>query len=46
MSIKILPPTSDFVFKLLFGDERNKSALIGLGRARGTNISSEWSACA
>jgi len=28
-----LPPTSDFVFKLLFGDERNKSALIGLLRA-------------
>ena len=33
MSTKVLPPTSDFVFKLLFGDERNKSALIGLLRA-------------
>jgi len=33
MSINVLPPTSDFVFKLLFGDERNKSALIGLLRA-------------
>ena len=33
MSISVLPPTSDFVFKLLFGDERNKSALIGLLRA-------------
>jgi len=33
MSINVLPPTSDFVFKLLFGDERNKSMLIGLLRA-------------
>jgi len=33
MSVNVLPPTSDFVFKLLFGDERNKSALIGLLRA-------------
>jgi hypothetical protein len=25
MDYEILPPTNDFVFKLLFGDERNKS---------------------
>jgi len=33
MSTNVLPPTSDFVFKLLFGDERNKSVLIGLLKA-------------
>ena len=27
---QILPPTNDWVFKLLFGDERNKSMLIDL----------------
>jgi len=30
MSITVLPPTNDWVFKLLFGDERNKSMLIDL----------------
>ena len=29
-SFEILPPTNDWVFKLLFGDERNKSMLIDL----------------
>jgi predicted transposase/invertase (TIGR01784 family) len=27
---KILPPSDDIVFKMLFGDERNKSLLVGL----------------
>jgi len=30
MSITVLPPTNDWIFKLLFGDERNKSMLIDL----------------
>jgi predicted transposase/invertase (TIGR01784 family) len=30
MNFEILPPTDDWVFKLLFGDERNKSILIDL----------------
>jgi len=30
MSISVLPPTNDWIFKLLFGDERNKSTLIDL----------------
>jgi len=30
MSLDILPPTDDWIFKLLFGDERNKSMLISL----------------
>ena len=30
MNLKILPPTDDWIFKLLFGDERNKSMLIDL----------------
>ena len=30
MSFEILPPTDDWIFKLLFGDERNKSILIAL----------------
>jgi len=30
MSFDILPPTDDWIFKLLFGDERNKSMLISL----------------
>jgi predicted transposase/invertase (TIGR01784 family) len=30
MSLEILPPTNDWVFKLLFGDERNKDLLIAL----------------
>jgi predicted transposase/invertase (TIGR01784 family) len=30
MSFEILPPTDDWIFKLLFGDERNKSILIDL----------------
>jgi len=30
MSINVLPPTNDWIFKLLFGDERNKSMLIDL----------------
>jgi predicted transposase/invertase (TIGR01784 family) len=30
MDYDILPPTNDWVFKLLFGDERNKSILIAL----------------
>jgi hypothetical protein len=29
----ILPPTDDWIFKLLFGDERNKSMLIDLLRS-------------
>ena len=29
-TMDILPPTDDWVFKLLFGDERNKSTLIDL----------------
>ena len=27
---EILPPTNDWIFKLLFGDERNKSMLVNL----------------
>ena len=30
MDYDILPPTDDWIFKLLFGDERNKSLLIDL----------------
>ena len=30
MNFEILPPTDDWIFKLLFGDERNKSILIDL----------------
>jgi len=30
MDFKVLPPTDDWVFKLLFGDERNKDMLIGM----------------
>ena len=30
MSFEILPPIDDWIFKLLFGDERNKSMLIDL----------------
>jgi predicted transposase/invertase (TIGR01784 family) len=30
MDYDILPPTDDWIFKLLFGDERNKSMLINL----------------
>jgi predicted transposase/invertase (TIGR01784 family) len=30
MDYDILPPTNDWIFKLLFGDERNKSILIDL----------------
>ena len=30
MNPEILPPTDDWIFKLLFGDERNKSMLIDL----------------
>jgi predicted transposase/invertase (TIGR01784 family) len=30
LSFDILPPTDDWIFKLLFGDERNKSMLINL----------------
>jgi predicted transposase/invertase (TIGR01784 family) len=30
MSINVLPPTNDWIFKLLFGDERNKSMLVDL----------------
>jgi predicted transposase/invertase (TIGR01784 family) len=30
MDYDILSPTDDWIFKLLFGDERNKSLLIGL----------------
>ena len=30
MNSEILPPTDDWIFKLLFGDERNKSILIDL----------------
>jgi len=30
MDYNILPPTDDWIFKLLFGDERNKSILIDL----------------
>jgi predicted transposase/invertase (TIGR01784 family) len=33
MDFEILPPTSDFVFKLLFGDERNKSYLMSFLKA-------------
>ena len=33
MSITVLPASNDWVFKLLFGDERNKSVLIGLLKA-------------
>jgi predicted transposase/invertase (TIGR01784 family) len=33
MYLKILPPTDDWIFKLLFGDERNKSILIDLLKA-------------
>jgi predicted transposase/invertase (TIGR01784 family) len=30
MDYEILPPTDDWIFKLLFGDERNKSMLVNL----------------
>ena len=30
MDYDILPPTNDFVFKLLFGDDRHKSMLIDM----------------
>ena len=30
MNVEILPPTDDWIFKLLFGDERNKTILIAL----------------
>jgi len=30
MDDNILPPTDDWIFKMLFGDERNKSFLIDL----------------
>ena len=30
MDFDILPPTNDWIFKLLFGDERNKSMLVNL----------------
>ena len=30
MDFEILPPTNDWIFKLLFGDERNKSMLVNL----------------
>ena len=30
MNAEILSPTDDWIFKLLFGDERNKSILIDL----------------
>jgi hypothetical protein len=30
MDYAILPPTDDWIFKLLFGDERHKSNLIAL----------------
>jgi predicted transposase/invertase (TIGR01784 family) len=30
MSCEILPPTDDWIFKLLFGDERNKRILVDL----------------
>jgi len=30
MDLRILPPTDDWIFKLLFGEERNKSILINL----------------
>jgi predicted transposase/invertase (TIGR01784 family) len=33
MDYEILPPTDDWIFKLLFGDERNKSILIDLLKA-------------
>jgi hypothetical protein len=33
MDFEILPPTDDWIFKLLFGDERNKSILIDLLKA-------------
>jgi predicted transposase/invertase (TIGR01784 family) len=33
MDYEILPPTDDWIFKLLFGDERNKSMLIDLLRS-------------
>jgi predicted transposase/invertase (TIGR01784 family) len=33
MDYEILPPTDDWIFKLLFGDERNKSMLIDLLKA-------------
>jgi predicted transposase/invertase (TIGR01784 family) len=33
MDYGILPPTDDWIFKLLFGDERHKSSLIALLRA-------------
>ena len=33
MDYDILPPTDDWIFKLLFGDERNKSMLIDLLRS-------------
>ena len=30
MDYEILPPTNDFVFKLLFGDDRHKNILIAM----------------
>jgi hypothetical protein len=30
MDYEILPPTNDFVFKLLFGDNRHKNILIDM----------------
>jgi predicted transposase/invertase (TIGR01784 family) len=33
MELEILPPTSDFVFKMLFGDERSKSYLMAFLKA-------------
>jgi len=30
VDIEILPPTNDFVFKLLFGDDRHKRILIAM----------------
>jgi predicted transposase/invertase (TIGR01784 family) len=33
MTLSILPPTDDWIFKLLFGDERNKDMLIALLRS-------------
>jgi predicted transposase/invertase (TIGR01784 family) len=33
MDYEILPPTDDWIFKLLFGDERHKSSLISLLQA-------------
>ena len=30
MDLDVLPPTNDFVFKLLFGDDRHKRILIAM----------------